>query len=217
MNPMQIEPKIDLEPQDESVLLRDRVLKAARVYFFSHGFRSVTMDDLARELGMSKKTLYKVFSSKTEIVEAILKAKFDGLDAELQAATCDIQDFARSLHDLLELTRRHTLEINPNFVRDIRKELPHLFQFIEQRRTVLIMTYFSRLLEFGQQQGQVRKDYPVSLMIALLLGMFNSTINPERLAELNLSPREGIEVLLEVFLNGVLSASASPPEQAEKL
>ncbi len=49
---------------------RQRIVDATRVHFFSHGFRRVTMDDLAAELGISKKTLYAHFPGKFDLLEA---------------------------------------------------------------------------------------------------------------------------------------------------
>ena len=50
---------------------RQQIVEAARAHFFSHGFRSVTMDDLAEELGISKKTLYAYFPGKIELLQRI--------------------------------------------------------------------------------------------------------------------------------------------------
>ena len=55
--------------------VRQRIVDAARGHFFSHGFRSVTMDDLAEELGISKKTLYAHFPGKFDLLEAVLADK----------------------------------------------------------------------------------------------------------------------------------------------
>src|SRR5690349_12620790 len=60
-----------------------RIIAAARSYFFAHGFRSVTMDDLAADLGMSKKTLYAAFASKETLLEAVLNDKFTSVEADL--------------------------------------------------------------------------------------------------------------------------------------
>src|SRR5437588_7649843 len=62
-----------------------RILAAARAHFFAHGFRSVTMDDLATELGMSKKTLYAEFPSKTALLRAVLLDKFASVEKDLAA------------------------------------------------------------------------------------------------------------------------------------
>ena len=66
---------------------RQRIVDAARVHFFSHGFRSVTMDDLAEELGISKKTLYAHFPGKIDLLEAVLADKFAGVEATLKEVT----------------------------------------------------------------------------------------------------------------------------------
>ena len=66
---------------------RQRIVEAARAHFFSHGFRSVTMDDLAEELGVSKKTLYSHFPSKIALLEAVLADKFASLEANLEEIT----------------------------------------------------------------------------------------------------------------------------------
>src|SRR3954466_9331928 len=68
---------------------RERIVAGARRHFFAHGFRGVTMDDLAAELGMSKKTLYAHFRSKPALVEAVVLDKFAELEAELARIEAD--------------------------------------------------------------------------------------------------------------------------------
>src|SRR6266478_4148724 len=86
---------------------RQRIVDAARAHFFSHGFRSVTMDDLAEELGISKKTLYAHFPGKIELLEAVLADKFASVDAKLKEVTrAHPQDFPATLHALLANTQR---------------------------------------------------------------------------------------------------------------
>src|SRR3954452_16181885 len=81
---------------------RQRIVDAARAHFFSHGFRSVTMDDLANELGISKKTLYAHFPGKIDMLEAVLADKFAGVESTLKEAThAHPHDFSAALHDLL--------------------------------------------------------------------------------------------------------------------
>src|SRR5947208_15181792 len=91
---------------------RQRIVDAARAHFFSHGFRSVTMDDLADELGISKKTLYAHFPSKIALLEAVLADKFAGLEARLKEVTCGYpHDVSTALHELLSNTQRELDEI----------------------------------------------------------------------------------------------------------
>src|SRR2546422_8688420 len=91
---------------------RQRIVEAARAHFFSHGFRSVTMDDLADELGISKKTLYAHFPSKIALLEAVLADKFAGVEARLKEVTRTYpHDFSTALRELLSKTQRELDEI----------------------------------------------------------------------------------------------------------
>src|SRR5499426_4689645 len=78
-----------------------RIVTAARRHFFAHGFRSVTMDDLAEELGMSKKTLYASFSGKTDLLRAVLLDKFRSIETDLEriasAASTNVLDSLQQL------------------------------------------------------------------------------------------------------------------------
>src|SRR6266545_7885936 len=79
-----------------------RIVTAARRHFFTHGFRGVTMDDLAEELGMSKKTLYAEFAGKTALLRAVLLDKFRSVETDLDAimARCSADALA-ALQQLL--------------------------------------------------------------------------------------------------------------------
>src|SRR6266566_7833177 len=86
---------------------RQRIVEAARSHFLSHGFRRITMDDLAVELAISKKTLYAHFPSKTALLEDVLADKFASVEAKLEEITRAYpHDFSAALHELLANTQR---------------------------------------------------------------------------------------------------------------
>src|SRR5947207_3009874 len=123
-----------------------RIVDAARAHFFSHGFRSVTMDDLADELGISKKTLYAHFPSKVALLEAVLADKFAGVEAKLKEITRAYpHDFSTALPELLSSTQRELDEIKPSFIRDMRQKAPHVFKMVERRRAELIERHFGKI------------------------------------------------------------------------
>src|SRR5437868_15506001 len=81
---------------------RQRIVDAARAHFFSHGFRRVTMDDLAEELGISKKTIYAHFPGKFELLEAVLADKLMSVEATLSEVTrAHPKDFPATMRELL--------------------------------------------------------------------------------------------------------------------
>lgn len=184
---------------------RRRLLEAARGHFLSHGFRSVTMDDLAAELGMSKKTLYAHFPGKEALLEAVMKDKFERVDATLQMIErSQPDDFAALLRAMLEGMQRELAELKPPFVRDMRLKAPHIFQRLEQRRARLIETHFRSLFLAGQRSGDVRRDISATLMIETILAAIQAIMNPQKLEELGLSPKEAFAGVIGIVLRGVL-------------
>jgi AcrR family transcriptional regulator len=186
---------------------RQRIVDAARVHFFNHGFRSVTMDDLAEELGISKKTLYAHFPGKFDLLEAVLDDKFASVEAMLKKLTrTDAHNFPATLRELLAGTHRELDEIKPPFVRDMRQKAPDVFKLVERRRAALIQRYFGKFFVEGQLAGMVRKDVPVKLMIEILLALVQSIMNPAKMEELEMMPREGFSGILKIILEGALTS-----------
>src|SRR5213596_4263165 len=185
---------------------RQRIVDAARVHFFSHGFRSVTMDDLAEELGVSKKTLYAHFPGKIAMLEAVLADKFADVEAKLEEIKRAYpHDFPAALHELLANTQRELDEIKPPFVRDMRQKAPQVFKIVERRRAELIQRFFGKLFAEGQRTGRVRRDLPAKLMIEILLAAVQAIVNPAKVEELGLTPKTGFASVIKVVLEGVIT------------
>jgi AcrR family transcriptional regulator len=182
---------------------RQRIVDAARVHFFSHGFRSVTMDDLAEELGISKKTLYAHFPGKFDLLEAVLADKFAGVEAMLKEV---MRARRHDFRELLAGTQRELDEIKPPFVRDMRQKAPDVFKVVERRRAALIQGYFGKFFVEGQRAGMVRKDVSTKLIIEILLAMVQSIMNPPKMEELGMMPKEGYTGILKIVLEGTLTA-----------
>lgn len=183
-----------------------RIIAAAREHFFAHGFRGVTMDDLAADLGMSKKTLYTAFPGKTALLRAVLLDKIGNVESDLDAIMArSTGDALSALQQLLLCMQRHTEEIQPPFVRDIRRESPELFKLVEERRRLLIQRYFGKIFDDGRRAGIIRKDVSADLIVEILLGAVQAIMNPVKMEELGLTPRTGYSTILSVILDGVIA------------
>ena len=198
-----IQPKAGLSSKHPA---RERIIAGARRHFLSHGFRGVTMDDLATELGMSKKTLYAHFASKNTLLEAVLHHKLHEIGKDLEQITGRrAPDFLTSLHQLLTCLQRHMDEIHPAFLRDTRREQPELFKLVETRRQEYIQRHFGKILRNGQRTGLIRKDIPVDVIIEVLLGGVQAVVNPQKIEELGLAPKTALLSTIRVILEGALA------------
>jgi len=185
---------------------RRRILEEARRHFFASGFRNVTMDDLAAELGMSKKTFYAHFSSKSTLLEAVLQQKLEEIGADLDQATGEKSaDFLTLLHQLLACLQRHMDEIRPPFIRDIQREAPEMFKLVETQRRKYIRQHFGKVLGEGRKAGLIRNDVSVEMIIEILLGGVQAIMNPQKIEEFGLTPKRCLLNVVRVILHGALT------------
>jgi AcrR family transcriptional regulator len=185
---------------------RQRIVAGARRHFFAQGFRAVTMDDLAEELAMSKKTLYAHFPSKMALLEAVFTDKFHTVERDLETITEECgSDFLGALRRMPACIQQHMAEVQPPFLRDVRRGAPELFRRVEIRRRGLIQRHFGRLLVEGRRAGIIRKDVAPKLIVAILLGAVQGVMNPQKLGELDITPKVGFSGILAVILEGVLT------------
>jgi AcrR family transcriptional regulator len=192
--------------------VRQRIVTAARRHFLAHGFRGVTMDDIAAALGMSKKTLYAHFPSKTALLEATVDDKLRSIEADLKRITAECSsDFSACLHQMLACVQEHSGEVQPPFLRDLQREAPEVFQIVQQRRHRVIHTYFGKLLDSGRRDGFIRHDVPVSMILEILLAATEALVNPKRLTELGLTPKQAFSTILSVVLEGAITKGRAKP------
>lgn len=185
---------------------RRRIVAGAQKHFFAHGFRGVTMDDLAAGLGMSKKTLYAHFPAKADLLAAAVGGKLDSVDRDLgRILDGDSGDFPALLSRLLACMRQHLDELQSPFLRDIARDTPELFVKVQARRRTMLQRHFGRLLSEGRKAGMIRKDIPPELMTGILIGAADALINPQKLTELDLSMKAALDTIVTIFLHGVMT------------
>lgn len=202
-------------PPSPGKAVRQRIIAESRRHFFAQGFRRVTMDELARDMAMSKKTLYASFPSKTALLEAVILEKFRRIDADLGRITAEASvDCLGALHRLLTSVQGHMEEIQPPFVRDIRREAPALFQVVERRRREVIQRHFGKVFLEGRRAGLIRQDIPPKLAIEILLGTVQAIMNPAKLEELHLTPETGFSAIIKVVLEGLMTGHTRPHRSA---
>lgn len=185
--------------------VRGRIVQQARKQFLVLGFRGVSMDDLAVDLGISKKTLYAHFASKADLLKEVIRAKFGEVDADLERLTsADGMDFPRQLQQLLECLQNHLKEPQPAFIRDMQRE-PEIFDWIQTLRRELIGRHFGKLFAEGRRAELIREGMSPKVIIEILLGAIEAIINPQKLEELELTPKTAFPTIISVVLRGILT------------
>ena len=122
---------------DQKMEIKERLLNKAKEMCFRFGIRSVTMDDIAKELGISKKTIYQNFEDKDEIVYQMMLQ-------EMQKEECEWKDLAKTSVNILDkmlkaqvLMRKSLSEINPALVFEVKRYHPRAWGIFENHKNVL--------------------------------------------------------------------------------
>lgn len=183
-----------------------RIVQQARVHLLTHGYCQCTMDDLATELGMSKKTLYVHFPSKEALIEAVIDGFGAEVRADAEALFADRNlDFAGRVHGFADKMVRRLTTIPPVLLRDLQRFAPALHQRLVAMREQNIPYIFGRFLEEGQQAGMVRPDIDRTFAVQFLLQGLHGLMQPAVIERLQLTPRDILPRTLEIFFGGLLT------------
>jgi AcrR family transcriptional regulator len=185
--------------------VRERIVATAERIFLRSGFNRVLMDDLARELGMSKKTLYSHFASKEELLRAVLERRTGEVDRGLEAIVSTREFFPAKLGHVARFLQSKVADVSPVFLEDIRRYAPECFRVVEEFRGRAIPRYFGRLFEEGIRTGHVRRQVNCELLIRMLVLSIQGIIRPETVAELHVHPREALDHILAILFDGILT------------
>ncbi|QRN97215.1 TetR/AcrR family transcriptional regulator [Archangium violaceum] len=182
---------------------RARILEKAEQTFLTHGYSRVTMDDIATELRMSKKTLYRHFSSKEQLGAAALEASMSRFGEKLEALLADERlDFGERLeHFARALAGRYASAAT--VLRDLQRDAPALWQRLLELRRESVQARFGAFLASGVQAGAIRSDVEPRLVLRMVITLVDQLMRPDVLAELELSAEQVFPSMLGVILDGI--------------
>ena len=187
---------------ENSVFIKEKILNVAEQRMIKFGYRKVAMDEIAADLRMSKNTIYKYFQSKVEIAESLLNR----LKSRINNYQVDIE---KKYDDPLEILSRNTFylqkELAPwfeNFLKDIKFELPHLWEDFVTYRTEKILE-IENLIKRGIKKKEFRNVNP-TLAARAYLGAVNSIISPEILETEGVSFQVALKTVMDIWSKGIL-------------
>lgn len=193
-------------PSTPTLDARARIVQAARTQLFTYGYTALTMDDLAAELGMSKKTLYVHFSSKDILVGEILQE----FVREVRTSTDTIfgdpaLSFTVKLHRFSGTMVQRFARMNPHIFRDLQRSAPHIYRQVEEFRHKNIPYVFGQLIRQGQAAGMVRADLDPDFAVEFWRPAIQALMHPDTLERLQLTPDEVFTRATRLFFGGLLT------------
>ncbi|MCR4418507.1 MAG: TetR/AcrR family transcriptional regulator [Ignavibacteria bacterium] len=190
--------------KNDNSISREKILEIARYKFFTDGFFKTSIDEIAREYHISKKTIYKHFKSKDDLLTSVVK-KFTGevTDSIIEIMKSDKNSIEKLLN-VLNLIQNSIRQFSLRYVDDIQKHKPKLWNYIEKFRKENLEKIVYQTIEAGKKEG-LFNDVNPDIVFRIFYGAVRNVLNPEFLITSPISRDEALNETFEILLNGVLT------------
>jgi AcrR family transcriptional regulator len=182
---------------------KDRILTHAAALFMRNGIKSVSMDDIAADLGMSKKTLYKTFTNKDEIVLAVMTTHLCQAQGECALVASSAADAVQEMLTISAWADQQFSNIHPSIFHDLRKYYPTAWTLFRAHKNGFILEQITRNLRRGIAEGLFRADLDVDVLARLNLAQIELAFDPDLYPPAQFAPVRVNKVFDEHFLLGV--------------
>jgi len=178
--------------------IRNRIIEGAAELFKTYGIKSVTMDSLASHLGMSKRTIYEVFSDKDELLIGVLKWMAEKQEGLVKRILDESENSIVAIFKLLEINRDHFQDMSPAFQADMKKYYHEVLMKKTDKCEMPDYQNNVQVIERGIKEKLFRKEINPDLVNRCLYSLLRSTMDQD-LYPFEQFPRR--EVIKNVFIN----------------
>ncbi len=182
---------------------KDRILKSAEELFFKYGLKSITMDDIAKDLGISKKTIYQFYSDKNEVVEMLMTQRLRTNECEFQKITKGSANVIEEFFEMMKNLGVMFAQMNPNLFYDLQKYHPTAWNLFKQFKEECIERLDKFSVKRGIKQGLVREDINTKIVTRLRMEEVEMGFNPQAFPPDKFKIIEVQLALLDHFLHGI--------------
>jgi AcrR family transcriptional regulator len=183
----------------------ERILLKARDLMLQSGLRQVTMDDLAHQLGISKKTIYQYYKDKDDLVKAVVNLELKEHEMTCKDCKSKAENAIHEMFLLMENMKAMTQTMNPNSMMELEKHFSNAFDMIKTHKDDFLFSLIKQNLMKGIEEGCYRKDLDIDIISKFRL---ETVFIPFNLHLFPLSKFNSLEVhtqLMEHFVYGLMT------------
>ena len=175
---------------------REKIIETAKEQFMRFGVRSVTMDDIARQAGVSKKTIYHEFADKNQLV-------YDTFSAALEEDILSLEDLPKMKDGIIEhlvgltqFIRKRFADMNPLVMNEIQRYFPQCWRLFEDFKHEHILKEITELLNKGKEEGFFRPEIHTEIIALMRLEQMMIIFDPIKFPP---SKYNQVELQLQIF------------------
>ncbi len=184
------------------------IIQKVNEIFLKYGIKSVSMDDIARELGISKKTLYQYFTDKADLVSKVIDYQ---IDDKISCFGEVIDRKLNAIEELLEIQRllnAFVQQYNPAIYYDLKKYYPELYQKLSHNRRQRMLDILLQNLEKGKQEGVYRAELNNEIIANIYISRVEILHGQEDLISFHeMHNRQVLKEVIIYHLRGICNAN----------
>ena len=183
--------------------MKDNILEKSNELFLNLGFKSVTMDEIASSLSISKKTLYKYFSNKITLIDAVTESMFSTICCSIETICDQKLNPIEELFHIKRVIMEHLKDEKSSPLYQLQKYYPGIYASLKQKQFLFMQETIQDNLERGVQSGLFRSSIDVDFISRIyfsgMVGIKDQQIFPLKKYSMNTL----IGLYLEYHLRGI--------------
>ena len=183
---------------------KQKILEFAIDKFLREGFYKTTMDDIASQLRMSKKTIYKYFPSKEELVKEVA---FEFINKRIEQIKTIIEskfDSVTKFFKLIEYLSTFIIKFSDRWIADIQLYTPSVWKEIDNIRAKMMYANLMKIIQQGKEEGYF-VDKPAEIIVTIFVSSIRGTVNPDFIMNNKFSISTALETTFEILMNGIMT------------
>lgn len=186
--------------------IRTKIITASNELFLEHGLKSITMDEIAETVGMSKRTIYENFENKHALISACIdylhERKMESENDMIKSSENIIEELFLMLKNAKVMQKRES-----RLAQELKKFFPDLFMEHYQKRSEEMSARLQQRLQRGIEQGIILPNTNIRLSVFMIFEtIYEIVARPDRLINTNIDIEEAFKYVLISFFRGIATA-----------
>lgn len=182
-----------------------KILNGSHELFTRFGVRSITMDDIAKHLSISKKTIYQYFKDKSDLVVSVSRMHLEQEREEIQSIKAHTSNAIETLIEESMCMRTKMSDLNPSLIYDLQKYHPEAWDLYLESKEAVYIRSLQETLKSGIEEGYFRDDIDTEILAVLRVEQIEMALDNRAYPRHKFDFQDVLQQLFDHFLNGLVS------------
>jgi AcrR family transcriptional regulator len=183
--------------------MEQRIVEKAQELFFRYGLKSVTMDDIASNLGASKKTIYQYFKDKDHLVDAVVQREIEQDMHECTSIACSCDNAVQEVFRGFDMMQEMLTTMNPAIIFEMQKYHPEAYKKMNAHKNKFFVNIMKENLKKGIEEGNYRENLNIEVIARYRIESIFLGFNPDVFMQGKYTLLQVEMELMEHFLFGI--------------